>query len=232
MNTYSKIADGLASWLNFEKRTKRESLFSEYYLAQPLGQLLQAHFGTSVQAEVEHPVLSATHLSPGRKPSIDFVVSNANGGFELAIETKWVSSSTTLMRDIIRDVVRLDLLTPQFAQKALRVVAGKKRDFTELFANRYFEPHPQHLSSNYLLPLGNHTTASVRFVPIPKFRQELFEKVLEIYKDQTISCSIPMTRSGPFPRNPNSDQYEVYIWRIRKYEPVAKFKPSEIYFKT
>ena len=42
MNKYSKIADGLASWLNFELRSGRESLFSESYLAFPLGQLLDS----------------------------------------------------------------------------------------------------------------------------------------------------------------------------------------------
>jgi len=37
MNTYSKIAEGLAAWLSFERRCGRENLFSEKSLAHPLG---------------------------------------------------------------------------------------------------------------------------------------------------------------------------------------------------
>jgi hypothetical protein len=230
MNKYSKIADGLAGWLNFEKRAKRESLFSEYYLAQPLGQLLHAQFAGEVQAEVPHPILSSESQSRGRKPSIDFVVSKQAQDQTTAVETKWVSKSPNLLRDIVRDVIRLDLLVPTFAQEGILVVAGLKRDFKRLFENKYFRPHPDHLSSKHILPLGEEETASIRFVPIPKFRRRLYESALDVYRERAISCSIAMARSGPFPRDANSDQYRVYLWRIRKHVSVQEFVPNDVYF--
>ena len=57
MNKFAKIAEGLASWLNFELRAGREDLFSESYLAQPLGQLIQYRYKGRVRSEIEHPVL-------------------------------------------------------------------------------------------------------------------------------------------------------------------------------
>ncbi len=228
MNKYSKIADGLASWLNFEKRAGRENLFGESYLAHPIGQLLQYRFPGKVQSEIEHPILSKLKEGAGRKPSIDFAINKVGGIFDLVIETKWISKSPYLLRNIIVDVVRLDLMAPKYAKEALLIAAGKKRDFINLFKNPQFQPHPNQPKSHYLLPIDQ-TKTSVRFIPIPKFREKLFIQVLKTFKDIEISKSIPMERSGPFPINANNDQYEVYIWRIRKYGKREQFKPKEHY---
>jgi hypothetical protein len=74
MNTYSKIAEGLASWLTFGLRCGRVKLFSESSLVDPLGQLLQYRFPGRVRAEVEHSALATLHMGAGRKPCVDFVV--------------------------------------------------------------------------------------------------------------------------------------------------------------
>jgi hypothetical protein len=44
-NAFSKIAEGLAGWLSFERRCGRAHLFSESYLAYPLAQLLKYRLG-------------------------------------------------------------------------------------------------------------------------------------------------------------------------------------------
>ena len=226
MNTYSKVADGLASWLDFEQRCGREPLFSEAYLAYPLGQLLQYQFPGRVLSEIPHPILSPLKKGPGKKPLTDFVVTGSDGQFDLVVETKWVSKAPTLLRDIIRDVVRLDLLVPKYAKVAILVLAGQSSEVIRLFENSQFQPHPANLNSKHILPLGNHTRASVRFVPIPRFRESLYTQVLTAFKGIDVSRTIQLERSGPFPRNANTTQYEVYIWKLIKYGPSEQFRPE------
>ncbi|HHT9116187.1 MAG: hypothetical protein HY607_04015 [Planctomycetes bacterium] len=229
MNKYSEIADGLASWLTFELRAGREALFCESYLTYPLGQLLQYQYPGRVLSEVEHPILAEDKKGPGKKPRIDFVVTGQDEKYDVVIETKWVSKSPTLLRDIIRDIVRLDLLISNYAREALLVVAGQAKEFFALFENSQFKPHPNHLSSNHILPLGNHIRASVRFVPIPKFRSVLYSQVLSAFEGIEISKSIQLERSGPFPRNATTKHYEVYLWKIRRFSEAEKFKPEAQY---
>jgi len=229
MNTYSKIADGLSAWLTFEQRCGRVNLFSESSLAHPLGQLLQYRYEGRVRAEVEHPVLAPFKTGAGQKPRIDFVVDGVGGMYDLVVETKWVSESPTLLRDVIRDIVRLDLLLGVHAREALFVLAGEKRTIARLFSHRQFQPHPQHLSSKHILPLGNHTKASVRFVPIPQFRRSLYVRVLKPYCGIPVSNSIRVERSGPFPRNASSKSHEVYLWRLIKHIQGPTFIPEAEY---
>jgi hypothetical protein len=229
MNIYSKIADGLAGWLTFELRAGRQQLLCESYLAHPIGQLLQYRYPGRVLGEVKHPLLSPAKGLSGRKPSIDFAVTGEDGKYDIVIETKWISRSPTLLRDIIRDVIRLDLLVPEYAKVAVLVIAGKTRDFLRLFDNSQFKPHPNHLASKHILPLGSHTKASVRFIPVPNFRSKLYTQVLSAFKGIEISTSIPLERSGPFPRDATTKHYEVYIWKILKSHEQKTFKPEEEY---
>jgi hypothetical protein len=229
MNTFSKIADGLASWLNFEVRAGRKNLFSEAYLANPLGQLLQYRFPGRVIAEVQHPILGPEMSGPGRRPSIDFVIDGGRRPYEIAIETKWISKSPTLLRDIVRDVIRLDMLNPGFAKECILVVAGRRGDFEELFAQEQFQPHPTDIKRKHILPMNNYSKSSVRMVPTPKFRKDLYTSVLKPYRTLEISKTIPLERSGPYPKNANINTYQVYIWRIRKYYEGEKFTPNDFF---
>jgi hypothetical protein len=79
VSLYSKIAEGLAAWLSYERRSGRENLFSEASLAHPLGDLLQYRFPGHVRGEVKHPVVAMFHTGPGKKPRVDFAVDNILG---------------------------------------------------------------------------------------------------------------------------------------------------------
>jgi hypothetical protein len=77
--------------------------------------------------------------------------------------------------------------------------------------------------------MGNHTKASVRFVPIPQFRRSLYARVLKPFCGVAISNSIRLERSGPFPRNANAKSHEVYLWRLIKHEQGPTFVPDVEY---
>ncbi|MBU0673152.1 MAG: hypothetical protein KJ950_00745 [Proteobacteria bacterium] len=228
MNIYSEVVDGLAGWLNFEMRAKRDNLFSEAYLANPLGQLLNASFPGRILTEMQHPILADKMQGPGKRPQVDFVVTGNYGKWDLAIETKWISKSPTLHQDIIKDVIRLDLLVPTYAREGILIVAGNKRDFSDFFEDNKFKKHPDQPSSNPLLPIENHTAGSVRFLPTSAFRKDIYNKALKPFRGVEISQIIRLQRSGPFPRNPNNEHYEVYLWKIRTDRlKEASFLPEE-----
>jgi hypothetical protein len=229
MNKFAKIGEGLAAWLTFEQRCGRTDLFSEKSLAHPLGQLLQYRYSGRVYAEVEHPVLAPLKKGPGQKPRIDFAMVGSAGLYDLIVETKWVSQSPSLLCDLLRDVVRLDLLLGTYAREAILVLAGEKRSITKIFADTRFRPHPQQPNSKPILPVGNHPKASVRFVPVPQFRRPLYARVLEPFLGVAVSKTIRLERSEPFPRGANSTNHQVYVWRLIKGCESPTFTPEDEY---
>lgn len=230
MNKFANIGEGLASWLNFELRVGHENLFCESYLAYPLSQLISHRYPGRVINEVKHPVLADTMIGAGKRPSIDYAINKVDGIYDLAVETKWVSKSPTLLRDILRDIIRLDLLIPNYAKEGILICAGKKRDFVELFDDPQFKPYDD-MKSKHLLPIDEQTETSLRFIPIPKFRESLLKNLLSIYKNKEIliSKSIRTQLGGPFLKEAKSSQYEVYVWRIKNYGNKEKFKIADEY---
>jgi hypothetical protein len=140
-NLKSRLVHGLAGWLAFEFRCERGHLFSEYYLAQPIGQLLRESQRqglpgglpkVSVRAEVDHPVLTVESV-PGRRPAIDFVVYSAGSSWEddvveplLAVETKWAGYSKVTTKALIWDAFRLAAYHAKTGVPGLLVLAGKR----------------------------------------------------------------------------------------------------------
>lgn len=100
MRPVRKLVEAINSWLDFEVMCKREGLFSECYMAYPIGQFLSAYYKHNLTAEYLHPILAPLKAGRGDKPRIDFAVIDDNEQLVLAIETKWLSSSQTLVRDI------------------------------------------------------------------------------------------------------------------------------------
>ena len=142
MHYFSKVADGLAAWLRYEMRCGRRPLFSEDYLALPVAQLLRDHYPNRLVAQVKHPIIAKKREGTGRKPSIDFGVpfpveadepKKTAKQYQLLVETKWLSKSNTLLRDIIRDLLRLAMLIPEEADEGAVIVAGRRRNFESLF---------------------------------------------------------------------------------------------------
>lgn len=55
----SDLPRAVTSWLTFESACNRQELFSEYYLAKPIGEYLQANTVGILKSEYDHPVLSS-----------------------------------------------------------------------------------------------------------------------------------------------------------------------------
>jgi len=212
----------LGGWLTFEQRCGRYPLFCESYLAYSIGQLLQYRFPGKVLSEIEHPILSGGREGPGRKPRIDFAVKGKDNRFDLAVETKWVSKSPTLIRDIVRDIVRLDLLLPNVASEALLILAGNVKNLNRLLQDPILRAEGE---KPVLVREDYYKSAVYFFYRLSELRRDFYSKVLKVFKDVEISSTIQLQRSGPFPRHTNTDQFQVYIWRI--VPRGFPFKPEE-----
>ena len=140
----SKLARSLpravTSWLTFEAACNRQELFSEYYLAKPIGEYLQANTAGILKSEYDHPVLSS--YAAGRNPQIDFVIlrNGENGNLCFALEVKWIRGGTisqTIPR-IYNDILRLRLLVPSISNAQFYLlISGLRNDVDTLEKNRH-----------------------------------------------------------------------------------------------
>ncbi len=227
MKNPRSLVEAVGSWLFFEDKCRRDSLFCEKYLTFPVGQLLKARYGEAVRSEYEHPILSASHSGPGDKPRVDFVVLNQNGDIDIAIETKWLRSGMYLLPGVLRDLVRLELLANEGASTAF-LMAGKQRSFNSLYNSHPFQGHPEHPQSRPIIPFDHNGTRVLRLHPAPAYRRSLFERTLEPFEGRKIATAFKLTRTLPFPRGIPSYQFVVYGWRISSFgEKRETFDPIQ-----
>jgi hypothetical protein len=108
---YAKLlAHGVGSWLQYEQACGHSGLFSEKYLAQPIGHILSGRSGNRALAEYAHPVLVKTARGPGRRPAIDFAICNPYPKVEIGVESKWIGKTRPDVESIVWDLMRLELL--------------------------------------------------------------------------------------------------------------------------
>jgi hypothetical protein len=128
MPLVKKLTEGLGSWLHYEYCCDRSELFSEKYMAPPVGVLLSSTQNGAVFAEFEHPILTGAMVGRGRRPAIDFVVCNDYPTPVVAIETKWIGKTKITVESLLWDLVRLALLNYQFNTSCYFMLGGKKGD--------------------------------------------------------------------------------------------------------
>jgi hypothetical protein len=84
-----RIKRGLAAYVSYLAACEMNPAFSEYVLYEPLLRILTAR-GYKVECEVECPGIQ--HAAVGDRKRLDFVAEGH--ALQLAIEVKWVKSST------------------------------------------------------------------------------------------------------------------------------------------
>lgn len=216
MKDPTRLAHGLNSWLTFEEMCGRSALFSESYLTAPLGQLLASRYGARLIAEYPHPVLTTGKTGVGRKPALDFAVLDAPAHVELAIETKWLSKSNTLHRDIITDLVRLALVVNAHEAEGWLIVAGKAPNLKKFITSPKYKGHPKHLGSDPILPIGKTRSGTLRLHPPALFRGKLLASALKPFDGLKLPKSISTTYFGPNPDDLATGQYVTCLWRVNK----------------
>src|SRR3954470_3048856 len=138
MTLARKLAEGVGGWLQLEFHCHRSEVFSEKYLAAPIGQILSAEFGLKAYAEVPHPVLAAFAKRPGRKPEIDFAVLDPHPTITVAVESKWIGRSSIKAEHLLWDLIRLELLCHHLKAHAIFILGGRRGELDKFFATDAF----------------------------------------------------------------------------------------------
>ena len=96
-------------WLDYQITLKRVTLLSESYMGQPIAEYFLGTHNGEIETEFDHPNLQKA--ARGRPKQVDYVLLGRNTRrLEVAIEAKWIDTSTTSKQRIVDDMLRLECL--------------------------------------------------------------------------------------------------------------------------
>lgn len=216
------ILKAISYWLNFEKICRKENLFNEKYLSYPIGQYLRSRFTKGLRTEHRHPFLTPKRV--GSKPKIDFIIKEKKEGkdrIKIAIETKWISKSSTLLKDCLKDILRLALLANNDKDiKCYFIVSGRHSDWlNRIKKNKKFYYKKENGKRVNLLNLGVPGYNTLRpYAPSKKFSRVIESALSEINSNGHLPEAIKIYYSGIYPDKPQMNEYVAIGWRIKAYK--------------
>jgi hypothetical protein len=217
---------GVGSWLQFESACDRSGLFSEKYLAHPIGQILSARSGNRALAEYKHSVLAPLATGPGRRPEIDFVICESYPNVSVAVESKWIGQSEPSVQSVLWDLIRLELLAHHENARCFFVLGGKRAALERLFAREAFSDASSRPHRRPLLRHDSNHLHKIDLVPTVGVRIPLLKALFSPYQDFEFPHKILTRRSAPFPPNPKSSYFQVYTWEISSRGRQHVFRPG------
>lgn len=147
MHIARRLSEAVGSWLHMEFCCYRAGLFSESSLKAAVGQVLSSFpiltKGERVHADFAHELLNPSARS-GRKRELDFALTLAGPGLQkrnaqIAVETKWVSSSHCTPSNIFKDLLRLSVIKRGDPDTVcVFILAGSHRELKKMLAGMPF----------------------------------------------------------------------------------------------
>lgn len=225
MDYAKRLTNGVGAWLNFESACDRTSLFSEKYMAHPIGQILNAASPGRTVAEYAHPVLAPAMTSRGRRPEVDFVVLDPHAQPLVAVESKWIGSTTPSVDKILWDMIRLEMLAT-LGIDCLFIIGGRRKKLEALFAHPAFDATDNRGQWSPLLRHDHNLIHSTTLGPTVEARRALLRKIFANYQQFEFPHAILSRRTAPFPADPKSSVFQVYAWEIKSPKNRMPFKPE------
>src|SRR5436853_344047 len=106
---FKNLSWAVVYWLEYQQLCGHGSLFSESYLAQPIGEFLHLWHNGRALAEYNHPVI--VRPGRGRRRQIDYVLLGRNTKeIVAALEVKWVGDAPLNKQRLIDDLLRLECI--------------------------------------------------------------------------------------------------------------------------
>lgn len=110
-----KLTDGLTARLEFDYACNRGHSFGEYYLHGTVNEIISANIDPAkmrVHAGFAHPAIARETPGRGRHPELDFYIKNRDGTpSNVCAEVKWADSSHSKVTNVLRDLLRLALVS-------------------------------------------------------------------------------------------------------------------------
>lgn len=213
------ILRAISYWLNFEKICRKENLFNEKYLSYPIGQYLRTRFTKGLRTEYQHPFLTSKKV--GSKPKIDFIIKEKIEGNEcikIAIETKWISESSTLLKDCLKDILRLALLADNCSNiSCYFIVCGRYSNWlSKIKNNKKFYYTKENGKRVNLLNLGVPGHNTIRpSAPPKKFAKVIKTALSQLDPKKDLPDTIRITYCGKYPENHLRKEYVAIGWIIK-----------------
>lgn len=223
MELARKLAEGTGAWLQYQYACHNSGLFSERFLAEPIGRILAATTTERVTAEYPHPVLAPLAIGPGAKPSVDFVVQDPYPKIRVAVESKWLGQTSPSVSAIMWDLIRLEMIAHAERADCFFLLGGQKRKLDAYFRQEGFAgKHPHgpvlHAYKNFKLEVT--LAASV------PHRRPMMKKLFTKYQNVAFPHKVIARRTDPFPPDCKANQYQVYVWHISSKGKREVFYPK------
>ncbi len=207
------LSEGLSAWLTFEHQCRRDSLFSEKYLALPIAQILSGNAPGKVLAEHDHPVLAGSGVE-GRPPQLDFAVEE-NEKIILVVETKWAGEKGVSVASVIWDCVRLELAAHHYQCEAIFILAGTRAAVDKMLSSAPLNPNTSRGKPSPVLGLNGVGRFSVNVhSPNRDFGPALHKK-LKAYPHVKYPRSFVCGMGTRIPKDSTASAYTAAVWHIQ-----------------
>lgn len=220
-----RLLRGISGWLQFEFQCHRSHVFSEKYLAVPIGQMLSSYYGTQVYAEVRHPQLAPVMVGPGRRPEVDFAVLDPHPKFKVAIETKWYGDTPVTLEDATWDIIRLSLIHYNNPEcKCYFVLGGKKGQIDTLFNTVGFSCQRPTRAESPIVPERPLMKPRIRLDNPWPYQAKMFRTLFTKYQDVVFPAHIKACHIGRMPSDCAKYEYQIAVWSVVSAK-VKAFRP-------
>jgi hypothetical protein len=228
---YARIlSNGVGAWLQYEQACNHSALFSEKYLAHPIGNILSGQSGERAIAEFVHPVLAPFARGAGRRPAIDFAICDAYPKVAIGVESKWIGNTTPNVESILWDLIRLEILAHQEGARCFFLLGGRRRDLEELFRLAAFHNAATSRTRRPLLRHENNGMHTINIGPIDRARTPYLDDVFGRYPDFEFPSALATRRTAPFPTDQIRSGYQVYVWEVRSVMKRTTFRGGAMKF--
>jgi hypothetical protein len=236
-----RLTEGVAAALLYDYCCFRGYLFSEAYLSNCVGAILQSlHGGVAAQVigGYQHPRLASIQEGRGRRKEIDFVVAEYDDSsgtararsksspvhksqdasrIATAVEAKWAGSSHCTLDNVVWDLIRLAMVKEDNPNAtAILLLAGEKKELQKFAAK-----------ANELLKFeAGHFV--MRLLPKSRESRKQLAGVFKDRKLQTLSFPIRLQLAcvKSTIEGPRANMFGVVAWRVKAMSETEKFVPE------
>lgn len=146
----------------------------------------------------------------GRRPQVDFAVTNTDGSYAVIVESKWTGRSTITTEQLIWDLIRLELIAFHSSAECYFVLGGFKKKIQPLLT-------PTHFALNPVKPITKKQKTNISLHldqlagPVSTSLSQRMKKYSKVKFPSIITCDFP----HHYPHQGNNMTFQVYTWRVR-----------------
>ena len=208
-------------WLDFQVLCKRDWMFSEKSLAQPIVEFLPTFHKSNFVTELPHNDLRKKQFGRGRQ--IDYALFNSKNDKKpiALIESKWAPDSPDVQA-IVNDILRLECFS---GVTSYFVLAGMKNEQSFDNFDALFKRSKRFRHLNSILPLVSNADLNIKVKHCDVGFRTYYRKFFEEYPVQ-LPVSFNVKKVFGSEDAHKSDAVYVYIWRIKSSKNRKEFNPE------